>query len=123
MKYRIKYQEIQKNLHLETDSNQEILPDLSKKLVAKKIKIGDKINLSFNLSKLLKDEKFDKVEYLIELVSIEEKVKFEITKEYLESNGFKNESELKDFLKNNINKQYEQGIKQIEKKQLMDLLD
>ena len=117
------YIKTQKNLPIETDSNQEILPDLSKKLVAKKIKIGDKINLSFNLSKLLKDEKFDKVEYLIELVSIEEKVKFEITKEYLESNGFKNESELKDFLKNNINKQYEQGIKQIEKKQLMDLLD
>ena len=44
-----------------------------------KFKEGDKKNLSFNLSKILKNDKLNKVEYSIEVVSIEESVKFEIT--------------------------------------------
>jgi FKBP-type peptidyl-prolyl cis-trans isomerase (trigger factor) len=92
-------------------------------LISKKFKEGDKKNLSFNLSKILKNDKLNKVEYSIEVVSIEESVKFEITDEYLSKNGFKNENELKDILKNNSIQQYNQGIKQIEKKQLMDFLN
>ena len=41
----------------------------------------------------------------------------------MDKNGFKTEKDLKDFLVSNIKTQYERGIKQIEKKELMDLLD
>ena len=59
----------------------------------------------------------------IEIVEIEESVPFEVDKEFLEKNGLKNEEELKNNLENNLKSQYENGIKQIEKKQLMDILD
>ena len=89
----------------------------------KKVKVGDKIELKINLSKILKDDKFKKTTFHFEIISIEEKIKFELTKEFLDKNGFKTEKDLKEFLVSNIKTQYEQGIKQIEKKELMDLLD
>ncbi len=117
------YLKSQKNLPVDTDSPNEILPDLNKKLVEKNLKVGDKLKLDFDLSKSLNDEKFKKINFSIEIKSIEEKEKFKITNEYLEKNGFKTEKELKEFLNNNLVQQHNQGIKQIEKKQLMDLLD
>ena len=116
------YLKSQKNLALLVDSTQEVLPGIGKELV-NKFKQGDKKNISFNLSKILNDKNLNKVEYEIEVVSIEENVKFEINDEYLKNNGFKNEKDLKDFLKESTKNQYNQGISQIEKKQLMDLLD
>ena len=100
-----------------------ILPGLNKELIDKKVKAGDKIELKINLSKILQDDKFKKTTFHFEIISIEEKIKFELTKEFLDKNGFKTEKDLKNFLVNNIKNQYEQGIKQIEKKELMDLLD
>ena len=38
-----------------------------------------------------------KIEYEIEIITIEESVKFEVTKDYLSKNGFKNEEELFNF--------------------------
>ena len=100
-----------------------ILPGLNKELIERKVKAGDKIELKINLSKILKDDKFKKTTFNFEIISIEEKIKFELTKEFLDKNGFKTEKDLKDFLVSNMKTQYEQGIKQIEKKELMDLLD
>ena len=117
------YLKSQKNFPIDTDSEQEILPDINKKLISEKIKEGYKKNISFNLSKLLKDDKFKKVDYEFEVISIEEKIKFEINKEYLKKNGFKDEAQLRDLLKQNTTDQFNQGLKQIEKKQLMDVLD
>ena len=107
---------------IDTGLEQELLPGINKQLISK-LKEGDKKNITFDLSKLLQNEKLNKIDYEIEVVSIEEKVKFEINKEYLEKNGFKSEDDLKKLLKENSSQQYNQGIKQIEKKQLMDLLN
>ena len=117
------YLKSQKNLPIDTGIQQEILPGINKILTSNKLKEGDKKKFSFDLSNLNKMQKIDKVEYEIEVVSIEENTKFEITDEYLKKNGFKNEDELKELLKNNSIQQYQQGIKQIEKKQLMDFLN
>ena len=117
------YLQSQKNFPIDTDSDQEILPDINKKLISEKIKEGYKKNISFNLSKLLKDDKFKKVDYEFEVISIEEKIKFEINEEYLKKNGFKDEAQLRNLLKQNTADQFNQGLKQIEKKQLMDILD
>ena len=117
------YLKSQKNFPIDTDFDQEILPDINKKLISEKIKEGDKKNISFNLSKLLKDDKLKKVDYEFEVISIEEKIKFEINEEYLKKNGFKDEAQLRDLLKQNTADQFNQGLKQIEKKQLMDVLD
>ncbi len=113
----------QKSIPIDTGLEQEILPGINKALISNNLKEGDKITLAFDLSKLQQNEKLKKVNYDIEIISIEEKVKFEITNEYLTKNGFKNESELKDLIKNNSINQFEKGIKQIEKKQLMDILN
>ena len=117
------YIKSQKNVTVDTEFQQEILPEINTKLISNNFKVDDKKNISFDLSKILKNDKFKKVNYVIKINSIEEKTKFEITKEYLTKNGFKNEQELKDLIKNNILQQYKQSIKQIEKKQLMDILN
>ena len=116
------YLRSQSNMPIDTGLEQELLPGINKQLISK-LKEGDKKNITFDLSKLLQNEKLNKIDYEIEVVSIEEKVKFEINKEYLEKNGFKSEDDLKKLLKENSSQQYNQGIKQIEKKQLMDLLN
>ena len=113
----------QKNIPVDTSIEQEILPGINYILTSNHLKQGDIKNFNFDLSKQLKDKKFKKISYTIEVISIEEIVKFEIDDTYLKNNGFKNENELKDLLKNNTIQQYNQGIKQIEKKQIMDLLN
>ena len=117
------YLKSQKNFPIDLEFDDGILPNLNKELISKKVKVGDKLDLELNLSKILKDDKFNKTTFNFEVISIEEKIKFELTKEFLDKNGFKTEKDLKDFLVSNIKTQYEQGIKQIEKKELMDLLD
>ena len=62
--------------------------NLNKYLTSEKLKKEDKKNISFDLSQLLKDKKFKKVKYEIEILSIEEKVKFEVNNEYLNKNVF-----------------------------------
>ena len=117
------YLKSQKNFPIDLGFDDGILPGLNKELIERKVKAGDKIELKINLSKILKDDKFKKTTFHFEIISIEEKIKFELTKEFLDKNGFKTEKDLKEFLVSNIKTQYEQGIKQIEKKELMDLLD
>ena len=117
------YLKSQKNFPIDLGFDDGILPGLNKELIERKVKAGDKIVLKINLSKILKDDKFKKTTFNFEIMSIEEKIKFELTKEFLDKNGFKKEKDLKNFLVSNIKTQYEQGIKQIEKKELMDLLD
>ncbi len=117
------YLKSQKNFPIDLSFDDGILPGLNKELIERKVKTGDKIELIINLSKILKDEKFKKTTFHFEIIAIEEKIKFELTKEFLDKNGFKTEKDFKDFLVSNIKTQYQQGIKQIEKKELMDLLD
>ena len=117
------YLKSQKNFPIDLGFDDGILPGLNKELIDKKVKAGDKIELKINLSKILKDDKFKKTTFHFEIISIEEKIKFELTKEFLDKNGFKTEKDLKEFLVSNMKTQYEEGIKQIEKKELMDLLD
>ena len=116
------YLSSQKNVPIDTGLDQEFLPGINKELISK-LKEGDKKTIYLNLSKMLKNENLNKVKFEVEIKSIEENVKFEVTEEYLKNNGFKNEQELKDLILDNSKQQYLQGIKQIEKKQLMDLLD
>ena len=105
----------QKNIPVDTGVDQEILPGINKELISRKLKQGSKITIFFNLSKLLKNEDLNKVEYSVEIISIEKNVKFKITDEYLKRNGFKNEDDLKKLLETNSIQQYNQGISQIEK--------
>ena len=117
------YLKSQKNFTIDLSFDDGIIPDLNKELIERKVKTGDKIVLKIDLSKILKDDKFKKTTFNFEIISIEEKIKFELTKEFLDKNGFKTEKDLKEFLVSNMKTQYEQGIKQIEKKELMDHLD
>jgi len=113
----------QKNFAIVTDSEYQILPDVSKVLIKRKLKIGDKDNISFDLKKLLKTKNNKEVQFLIEILSIEESIDFNIDNDFLKKLGLKDENELKENLKNNLISQFNEGIQQIEKKELMDLLD
>ena len=113
----------QKNLPIIINSELQILPDLGSKLLSKKLKKGDKDKLGLDISKSIKSDKEFIADFDIEIVEIEESAPFKVDKEFLEKNGLKNEEELKNNLENNLKSQYENGIKQIEKKQLMDVLD
>ena len=113
----------QKNLPIIINSELQILPDLGSKLLSKKLKKGDKVKFGLDISKSIKSDKEFIADFDIEIVEIEESAPFKVDKEFLEKNGLKNEEELKNNLENNLKSQYENGIKQIEKKQLMDILD
>ena len=113
----------QKNLPIIINSELQILPDLGSKLLSKKLKKGDKDKFGLDISKSIKSDKEFIADFDIEIVEIEESAPFKVDKEFLEKNGLKNEEELKNNLENNLKSQYENGIKQIQKKQLMDILD
>ena len=113
----------QKNLPIITDSEYQVLPDISTKLIKLKAKVGDKINLKFDLKEVLKEKNKKEVEFHIEILSLEHSHEFVVTKEFLEKNKLKDKQALNDNLKNNLKKQYDDQIKQIERKELMDTLN
>ena len=113
----------QNNMPIITDSDYQILPNIGSMLVNKKAKVGEKINLSFDLKEVLKQKEKKEVEFIIEIISLEYLHEFKITKEFLEKNNLKDENQLKENLKQNLIKQYEDSLKQIQKKELMDILN
>jgi len=113
----------QKNLPIVTDSDYQILPSIGDKLIEKKLKKGDKIEIELDISKSLKLNKEKLANFSIEILNIEECVPFFVDKEFLDKNGLKNEDDLKNNLEKSLKSQYENGLKQIEKKQLMDALE
>ena len=68
-----------------------------------------------------KDKK--EVEFDIEIIKIEESIPFKVDDDFLKKNVIKGEDELEENLKKNLTTQYEQALRQIEKKELMDILD
>ena len=117
------YLKSQSSVPVITDSDYQILPDLSSRLIKKKLTIGDKIKLKFDLKNVLKRKTKIEVEFLIEILSIEHVHDFAITKEFLDKNNLKNEEELQENIKSNMLKQYDDLLNQIQKKELMDILD
>ena len=113
----------QKNLPIIIDSELQILPELGSKIMKQKLKKGDKNKINLDISKSLKLDNEKIVEFDIEILNIEESTPFVVDKEFLEKNNLKNEEELKNNLEKNLKSQYQNGLKQIEKKQLMDILD
>jgi len=117
------YLKNQKNLPIVIDSDYQVLPLIGKKLLDKKLKKGDRTNLELDISKSLKlnEEKLAKFEVVIN--NIEELVPFVVDKEFLNKNGLNSETDLKNNLEKSLISQYENGLKQIGKKELMDILD
>ena len=114
---------VQKNLPIVTDSDYQILPSIGNKLIENKLKKGDKLDIELDISKSLKLNEEKLATFVVEILNIEESVPFVVDKDFLDKNGLKNEDDLKNNLKNSFKSQYENGIKQIEKKQLMDVLE
>ena len=114
---------LQKNLPIVIDSDYQILPSIGDKLIENKLKKGDKIEIELDISKSLKLNEEKLATFAIEILNIEESVPFVVDKDFLDKNGLKNEGELKSNLENSFKSQYENGLKQIEKKQLMDILE
>jgi len=113
----------QKNLPIITDSDYQVLPDISNKLIDKKVKLGDTIKLLFDIKEVIKSKDKKEVEFDIEILSVEETTPFKVNEEFLKKIGLKDENELKESLKKNLTTQYQQALNQIEKKELMDVLD
>ena len=113
----------QKNLPIIIDSEYQIIPSIGSKLLEKKLKKNDNVKLSLDISKSLKLNEKKMVTFEIEIVKVEESVPFKIDKEFLDKNGLNNEEDLKNNLEKSFKSQYAKGLSQIEKKELMDMLD
>jgi len=113
----------QKNLPIIIDSEYQVIPSIGSKLLEKKLKKDNKVKLSLDISKSLKLNEKKMVTFEIEIVKVEESVPFKIDKEFLDKNGLNNEEELKKNLEKNFKSQYTNGLRQIEKKELLDMLD
>jgi len=114
---------LQKKLPIVIDSDYQILPSIGDKLIENKLKKGDKIDIELDISKSLKLNEEKLATFAIEILNVEESVPFVVDKDFLDKNGLKNENELKSNIENSFKSQYENGLKQIEKKQLMDTLE
>ena len=114
---------VKKNLPIVIDSDYQILPSIGNKLIENKLKKGDKLDIELDISKSLKLNEEKLATFVVEILNIEESVPFVVDKDFLDKNGLKNEDDLKNNLKNSFKSQYENGLKQIEKKQLMDVLE
>ena len=113
----------QKNLPIVIDSEYQIIPEIGLKLKEKKLKKGDKTKLSLDVSKSLKTSEKQIISFEIEIVEIEESVPFKVDKDFLDKNNLNTEEDLKNNLEVNLKSQFNNGLRQIEKKQLMDTLD
>ena len=113
----------QHNIPIITDSDYQVLPDISNILIKKKLKSGDNIKLKFDIKKVLKSNKQKLVEFSIEIKDIHEITEFKIDKEFLNKNNLKSEKEFIDKINQSLKNQYDYYLKEIEKKQLMDLLE
>ena len=106
-----------------TDSDYQVLPEINSKLIEKKLQKGDKEKLALDVSKSLKLPEAKILSFDVEIVEIEESIPFVVDKDFLNKNGLKNEEDLKVNLEKSFKSQYENGLKQIEKKEIMDILD
>ena len=117
------YLKLQKKLPIVIDSEYQVLPNIGSKILEKKLKKGSKEILFLDISKSLKLEQEKIVPFNIEIFEIEESITFTVDKEFLDKNGLKDVQDLKNNLEKNFKSQYENGLKEIEKKELMDTLD
>ena len=117
------YLKSQKNLPIVIDSEYQVLPKIGAKILEKKLKKGDKESLSLDISKSLKLDQEKMIPFDVEIIDIEQSIPFSLDKEFLDKSGLKDEQDLKNNLEKNFKSQYENGLKQIEKKELMDTLD
>ena len=117
------YLKLQKNLPIIIDSEYQVLPEIGSRILEKKLKKGNKDNLLLDVSKSLKLDKEKLIPFDVEIIEIEESTPFVVDKEFLDKSGLKDEKDLKNNLEKNFKSQYENGLKQIEKKELMDTLD
>ncbi len=117
------YLKNQKKLPIVINSEYQVLPSIGDKLLEKKIKKGDKANLELDISNSLKLKEKKIVNFDVEILNIEELVDFVVDKNFLDKNGLGSEQDLKNNLEKSLKLQYENGLKQIEKKQLMDILE
>ena len=113
----------QENLPIITDSDYQILPDISSKLIENKLKEGDVKKIKFDMKEILKVKSKKLVEFEIEIKSIEEPSEVKIDKEFLQKNNFKSKEDFKNNINNSLKDSYSSYLKEIEKKQLMDLLE
>ena len=113
----------QENLPIITDSDYQILPDISSKLIENKLKEGDVKKIKFDMKEILKVKSKKLVEFEIEIKSIEEPSEVKIDKEFLQKNNFKSQEDFKNNINNSLKDSYSSYLKEIEKKQLMDLLE
>ena len=113
----------QDNMQIITDSDYQILPDINKQLIKNEAKVGDKLKIKFDLKEILKEDKKKVVEFLIEVIGIEKQEDLIINKEFLSKNNLKSEKELKNNINESLKNHYNNYLKEIEKKQLMDLLN
>ena len=117
------YLKLQKNLPIIIDSEYQVLPEIGSKILKTKLKKGDKKSFSLDISKSLKLDQKKLVKFDVEIIEIEESIPFAVDKEFLDKSGLKDEQDLKNNLKKSFKSQYENGLKQIEKKEFMDILD
>ena len=99
------------------------MPEIGSKLLEKKLKKTDKEILNLDISKSLKLDKEKLISFEIEIVEIEESIPFVIDKDFLDKNGLKDENDLKNNIENGLKSQFQTGLEQIQKKELMDILD
>ena len=113
----------QKNIPIDTESDYQVLPDISKKLIDLKVKEGENKKIKFNLKEIIKEKENKNIEFNVEILSIEKKKDFKVDDDFLKKNNLKDDKELRKNIDQSLINQYETYLREIEKKQLMDLLE
>ena len=121
--------EIQKNLknydklEIEIGSKFQVLPNIDKLLLEKKVKKNDQVSLDLDFKINAQDDKDIKRKFEITILDIKELHKIKVDESFLKNNNLKSFDELKDKIENNIIKQYELMSLELLKKHLLDSLE
>ncbi|MBI28669.1 MAG: trigger factor [Pelagibacteraceae bacterium] len=111
------------NLPIVIGSKLQILPNLDKLLLEKKVKKDDKIFVDISLPKTDNNEKKETYKFSVTIHDIREPHKTKINDEFLKKINLKSTDELKKRIELNLLQQYETIGDEISKKQLLDILE
>ena len=110
-------------LEIEIGSNFQVLPNIDKLLLEKKVKKNDKALIDLDVKSKDQPNKIAKRKFEITILDIKELHKIKVDENYLKINNLKSFDELKNKIEKNIIKQYELMSFELSKKQLLDNLE
>ena len=113
----------QDNVNVMIGSSYQFLPELDKKLVEKKVKKNDEVNITIELPNKESPTKKNKFNYNIKILDIQESKPIKVDNEFLKKINVKSLNDLRKKIENDLKSYYISISDEVTKKNLLDNLE